>query len=65
MDTDSNLLFAGGDDYTSAGIANSMQGITEPGRIHDRQSGKKVLLGTKQYNDAAVTSHLSMDFLRL
>ena len=23
---------------------------------------KKVLLGTKQYNDAAVTSHLSMDF---
>ena len=25
MDTDSNLLFAGGDDYTSAGIANSMQ----------------------------------------
>ena len=25
MDTDSNLLFAGGDDYSSAGIANSMQ----------------------------------------
>ena len=25
MDTDSNLLFAGGDDYSTAGIANSMQ----------------------------------------
>ena len=32
------------------------------GGIHDRQSGQEGTLGTKQYNDAAVTSHLSMDF---
>ena len=62
MDTDSNLLFAGGDDYTSAGIANSMQELQNQAESMIANQVKKVLLGTKQYNDAAVTSHLSMDF---
>ena len=61
MDTDSNLLFAGGDDYTSAGIANSMQELQNQAESMIANQVKKVLLGTKQYNDAAVTSHLSMD----
>ena len=62
MDTDSNLLFAGGDDYSSAGIANSMQELQNQAESMIANQVKKVLLGTKQYNDAAVTSHLSMDF---
>ena len=62
MDTDSNLLFAGGDDYSSAGIANSMQELQNQAESMIANQVKKVLLGTKQYNDAAVTSHLDMDF---
>ena len=62
MDTDSNLLFAGGDDYSTAGIANSMQELQNQAESMIANQVKKVLLGTKQYNDAAVTSHLSMDF---
>ena len=62
MDTDSNLLFAGGDDYSTARIANSMQELQNQAESMIANQVKKVLLGTKQYNDAAVTSHLSMDF---
>ena len=46
MDTDSNLLFAGGDDYTSAGIANSMQELQNQAESMIANQVKKVLLGT-------------------
>lgn len=62
LDFDSNILFAGGDDYSTAGIASSMQELQNQAESMVANQVKKVLLGTKQYDNIEVTSHLSMDF---
>lgn len=62
MDAESNLLFAGGDEYSSAGIANSMQELKQQAEAMTANRLKKVLYGTKQYNLIEVTSHLDVDF---
>lgn len=62
IDSESNLLFAGGDDYSAAGIANSMQELKNQAESMVANQVKKVLLGTKQYNTVEVTSHLQMDY---
>lgn len=62
LDSDSNMLFAGGDDYSTAGIANSMQELQNQAESMVANQVKKVLLGTHQYDNIEVTSHLSMDF---
>uniref|UniRef100_UPI0040572DED flagellar M-ring protein FliF C-terminal domain-containing protein n=1 Tax=Acetatifactor sp. TaxID=1872090 RepID=UPI0040572DED len=62
LDYDSNLLFAGGDDYSTAGIASSMQELQNQAESMVANQVKKVLLGTKQFDNIEVTSHLSMDF---
>ena len=62
MDTESNLLFAGGDDYSSAGIASSMQELKNQAEAMLANQTKKVLYGTKQYSIIEVTSHLDIDF---
>lgn len=62
MDTDSNLLFAGGDDYTSAGIANSMQELQNQAESMVANKVKRALLATKQFNLIEVASHLDVDF---
>lgn len=62
LDSDSNLLFAGGDDYSSAGIASSMQELQNQAEAMVANQVKKVLLGTNQYNNIEVTSHLTMDY---
>lgn len=62
LDQDSNLLFAGGDDYSSAGIASSMQELQNQAESYVANQVKKVLLGTKQFNNVEVTSNLDMDF---
>ena len=62
MDTESNLLFVGGDDYSAAGIANSMQELQNQAESMLSNQVKKVLYGTKQYSFVEVTSHLDVDF---
>lgn len=62
IDSDSNILFQGGDDYTSAGIANSMQELQNQAEAMVANQVKKVLFGTNQYNTIEVTSHLTMDY---
>ncbi len=62
MDTDANLLFAGGDDYSAAGIASSMQELKNQGESMIANQLKRVFLGTNQYTTATVTSHLDVDF---
>lgn len=62
LDFDSNLLFSGGDDYSSAGIASSMQELQNQAESMVANQVKKVLYGTNQYNNVEVTSHLTMDY---
>lgn len=62
IDQESNLLFAGGDDYSTAGIASSMQELQNQAESMVANQVKKVLLGTNQYSTAEVTSHLNMDY---
>lgn len=62
LDSDANILFAGGDDYSTAGIASSMQELQNQAEAMVANQVKKVLLGTHQYDNIEVTSHLAMDF---
>ncbi len=62
LDSDSNMLFSGGDDYSTAGIASSMQELQNQAESMVANQVKKVLLGTNQYDNIEVTSHLAMDY---
>lgn len=61
-DQDANLLFTGGDDYSAAGIAGSLQELQSQVETVLENKVRRVLLGTKQYNMIDVTSHLDIDF---
>jgi len=62
LDSDSNLLFAGGDDYSSAGIANSVQELQNQATAMVANQVKNVLYGTNQYNLIEVASYLKVDY---
>lgn len=62
MDQDANLLFAGGDDYSVSGIANSLLELKNQAESMIASQINRVLLGTNQYNTIVVTSHLDMDY---
>jgi flagellar M-ring protein FliF len=62
IDDSGNLLFAGGDDYSTSGIASSLQELQNQAECMIANQVKRVLLGTNQYNNAEVTSHLDMDY---
>ena len=62
LSSDGTMLFVGGDDYTSAGIANSMQELQNTAEAYVANQAKKVLYGTSQYNNIEVTGHLNMDY---
>lgn len=62
LDSESNLLFAGGDDYSSAGVASSMQELQNQGQSMVAYQVKNVLLGTNQFSNAEVTCSLDMDY---
>lgn len=62
VDQNFNLLFAGGDDYSAMGIANSIQELQTQAEAMVTNQVKKVLLGTKQFSTVEVSSHLSVDF---
>jgi len=62
LDQDANILFAGGDDYDSAGIANSLHELQNQAESMISNQVRRVLYGTKQYDMIEVASHLVMDF---
>jgi flagellar M-ring protein FliF len=62
LDSDSNLLFAGGDDYSTAGVASSMQELENQGQSMMAYKVKNVLLGTNQFSQVEVTCSLDMDY---
>lgn len=62
MDYDANMLFIGGDDYSAAGIANSMQELQNQAEAMVANQVKRVLIGTNQYSMIEVASHLTMDY---
>lgn len=62
LDSESNLLFAGGDDYTSAGIASSMQELQNQGQSMVANQVKSVLFATNQFSQVEVTCSLDMDY---
>ena len=62
MDQDTNLLFAGGDDYSASGIANSMQELQSQAEKMLESQLKRVLIGTNQFYTIEVSSHLDIDY---
>lgn len=62
IDSDSNLLFSGEDDYSTAGIANSMLELQNQAENMVASQVKKVLIGTNQFHNVEVASHLTMDY---
>lgn len=62
VDQNMNTLFAGGDEYSTMGIANSMQELQNQASLWMTNQVKKVLLGTKQYMTIEVASHLDVDY---
>lgn len=62
IDQDANLLFAGGDDYSSAGIAKSQQELQNQAELMLESQLKRVLIGTNQFYTIEVSSHLKIDF---
>ncbi len=62
VDQNMNTLFAGGEEYSTMGIANSMQELQNQASLWMTNQVKKVLLGTKQYMTIEVASHLDVDY---
>ncbi len=62
LDQDGNILFAGGDDYTTAGAAHSILELQNQAESMVANQVKKALLGTNQFRQVTVVSHLQMDY---
>ena len=62
IDYDGNLLFAGGDDYSPAASANSLQELQEQAQITAENQTRRVLLGTNQYSTIDVKIHYQLDY---
>ncbi len=62
VDQNFNTLFAGGDEYNTMGVANSVQELQNQAELMVTNQVKKVLLGTKQYQMIEVATHLKVDY---
>ena len=62
VDNDANLLFSGDVYNSSVGIANSMLELQSQAEAMVESQVKRVLLGTNQFNNIDVSSHLTVDF---
>lgn len=62
MDTDNNTLFAGGDETTSIGAANSQLSLRQKYEQGVKKSVKDVMIGTEVFNNVEVGLNLDMDF---
>ncbi len=62
LDTDGNMLFSGGEDTTTSGLASTQLSVKAKAEQLVKSEVKKVLLGTKLYDNIEVASNLVMDF---
>ena len=62
LDQNGNVLFAGGDDFSSAGIANSLQELQSQAESMLNSQVKRVIYGTRQYDMIEVAARLSVDY---
>ena len=62
LDQDGNVLFVGGDDYSSAGIASSVQELRSQAESMLNSQVTRVILGTKQFDQIQAVSRLSVDY---
>ena len=62
LDTSSNLLFSGSEETTASGIASNQLNLKAKAEQLVKSEVKKVLLGTKLYDDIEVASNLVLDF---
>ena len=62
LDSASNMLFSGGEDTTASGMASTQLSAKAKAEQLVKNEVKKVLLGTKLYDDIEVASNLVMDF---
>lgn len=62
LDQNGTLLFAGGDDYSSAGIANSVQELQNQAEAMLNSQVKRLIYGTRQYDMIEVATRLTVDY---
>ena len=62
LDTEGNMLFAGGEDTTTSGMASTQLSVKSKAEQLVKSEVKKVLLGTNLYDNIEVASNLVMDF---
>lgn len=62
VDTDANILFVGGDDYSTAGIAGSMQELQNQAENMIANKVKGHFYHFPQCDSVSVVSHLALDY---
>ena len=62
LDQNGSLLFAGGDDYMAAGVANTLQELRSQAESMVCSQVTRLFLGTHLYDNVTVASHLDLDF---
>ncbi len=62
LDNASNLLFSGSEETTTSGVASNQLNLKAKAEQLVKSEVKKVLLGTKLYDDIEVASNLVLDF---
>ncbi len=62
IDSDGNMLFSGGEDTTTSGLASSQLSVKAKAEQLVKSEVKKVLLGTNLYDNIEVASNLVLDF---
>ncbi len=62
VDQNANMLFSGGDDYSAAGIAGSMQELQNQAEAMVSNQVRNVMYNLHLYDMVEVSSHLPVDF---
>ncbi len=62
MDTESNMLYTGDDEYTTSGTANAQLSVKAEAEKQVINEVRKVLLGTKEFDNVEVATNLVLDF---
>ena len=62
MDSEGNMLFTGDDNYTVSGTANAQLSVKAEAEKQVINEVRKVLLGTKEFDNVEVATNLVLDF---
>lgn len=62
MDSEGNMLFTGDDNYTVSGAANAQLSVKAEAEKQMINEVRKVLLGTKEFDNVEVATNLVLDF---